>query len=63
MREKKNEEQLSGKIENPEKRPANSSADLPPLHDDDGFARRAGEIIARATAHLKDTVRRPDKRR
>jgi len=47
------ERQLSGRSAVPK-----SSAELPPFYDDD-FARRAGEIIARAAA----AIQRHDKRR
>jgi len=65
MREKtkQEQEQLSRERQDREKSASpKSSADLPPIYDD-GFARRAGEIIARAAAHLKDAVHRRGKRR
>jgi len=65
MREKtkQEQEQLSRERQDREKSASpKSSADLPPIYDD-GFARRAGEIIARATAHMKDALHRRGKLR
>jgi hypothetical protein len=53
---KKKRQRLSEERQGPAKRSLKSSADVAPV-DDNGFARRAGEIIARA-AHSKDAVHR-----
>jgi hypothetical protein len=55
MREKtKQEQQQLSRERQDRKKPASprSSADLPPIYDD-GFARRAGEIIARAAVQRR----------
>jgi hypothetical protein len=54
---KQEQQQRSGAQQSASPKP---SAHLPPIYDD-GFARRAGEIIARAAAHMKDAVRRRGK--
>jgi hypothetical protein len=56
---KQEQQQLSGAQQSASPKP---SAHLPPIYDD-GFAGRAGEIIARAAAHMKDAVRRRGKRK
>jgi len=59
MREKARQEQLSKERQDRDKSASpNSSATLLPMYDD-GFARRAGEIIARAAAavHRRDNGR------
>jgi hypothetical protein len=62
MRQKKEQEQLSGERHDSEKPPSlNSAAEPAPI--DDGFARRAGEIIARATGGLRNTFQRRGKRK
>jgi hypothetical protein len=53
---KKKRQRLSEERQGPAKRSLKSSADVAPV-DDNGFARRAREIIARA-AHSKDAVHR-----
>ena len=57
MRENAEQEQRRLSVGSP-----GSNAELSPICDD-GFARRAGKIIAGAAAHIKDTVHRRGKRR
>jgi len=57
MRKKKKRESLSEEQQNRAKRSWKSNAAVAPV-DDNGFAHRAGEIIARAAAHLRYPARR-----
>jgi hypothetical protein len=56
MGEKKKRESFSEEQQGRTKRSWKSNAAVAPV-DDNGFAHRAGEIIARAAAHLKYPVR------
>jgi hypothetical protein len=58
MREKENKEQYSKerRREGPEEAPARKSIGDPAPIDDDTFARRAGQIIARAVRGVKSSI-------
>jgi hypothetical protein len=65
MREKEKQEWSSegGQRQSPEEAaPTQSTKDPVPI-DEDGFARRAGEIIARAAGHVRDADLHPGKRK
>jgi hypothetical protein len=55
MREKENKEQYS-KERRPEEAPFRKSIGDPAPIDDDTFARRAGQIIARAVRGVKSSI-------
>jgi len=62
-KQEQQQQQLSRERQDREKSASpKSSSDLSPFYDD-GFARRAGEIIARAAAHLRGAVHRRGKLR
>jgi hypothetical protein len=65
MREKGKQEWPSeeGQRWSPEEAPATKSIKDPASIDEDGFARRAGEIIAQAARHVNDANRHPRKRK
>ena len=62
MREKGKQEWSSEERQSEEAPPTKSIKDPAPI-DEDGFARRAGEIIARAASHARDAVLHRGKRK
>jgi hypothetical protein len=48
MREKRNQDQFSNERRTPEEALSKGSTEPAPIDADEGFARRAGEVIARA---------------
>jgi hypothetical protein len=65
MREKGKQEWSSEERQrlSPEEASSTKSIKDPAPIDEDGFARRAGEIIAQAAGHVKDASRHPRKRK
>jgi hypothetical protein len=62
MREK-GKQQRSSEERQSEEAPPTKSTKNPAAIDEDGFARRAGEIIAQAARHVNDANRHPRKRK
>jgi hypothetical protein len=65
MREKRKQEWASEERlrQSPEEAPPMKLTETPAPIDEDSYGRRAGEIIARATRHVRDGVHHPGKRK